>query len=507
MAETLLSTVEASGAPMLPALSRALCTGSVTSEALVAAYRSRYEADRSCEYPVNGYVEFFASASEAAREADRLRASGDPRPFLGVPVAIKDNIHIRGEELTCASRILAGYRAPYSATVIERLLAAGFVILGRTNMDEFAMGSSCEYSCYGPSRNPADRKRSCGGSSGGSAAVVAAGQAPIALGSDTGGSVRLPASFCGVYGFKPTYGALSRYGLVAFGSSLDQIGFLASTPADIAALLAITAGIDPRDETSAVWSYEAPATEELSGRHREVLRGRRFGIPEELIGAGMDVEVRAVFDSFVANLEAQGASVERFSLPALEECIAIYYIIAPAEASSNLSRFDGVKYGLREGGSGSLREMYEQTRMSGFGDEVKRRILIGNYVLSSGYYDAYYKKAQAVRRLLREAVDRSFVRYDFLLSPTSPTPAFPLGSRTDDPLEMYLSDVCTTYVNLAGLPALSIPAGRTASLLPVGIQLSAPRFSDGKILAVADAVAAIGSPAGRNSGAFEGGAA
>jgi aspartyl-tRNA(Asn)/glutamyl-tRNA(Gln) amidotransferase subunit A len=484
MAESIVERIAAGDGDIgLTSLADALSAGEVTSEQLVGAYRDRYEEDQRHESPVNGYVEFFDSALLRARDADAARRGGDGRPLLGVPIAVKDNIHIRGERLTCASEILESYCAPYSATVIERLENAGFIFLGRTNMDEFAMGSSCEFSRYGAARNPVDRGRTCGGSSGGSAAVVASGQAPFALGSDTGGSVRLPAAFCGVYGYKPTYGVLSRYGLVAFGSSLDQIGFLTRSPSDLSAVLPIVTGGDPRDETSV--SFACDREKAVS---KDYLRGKRFGVPEELIGDGIDPAVRIQFDRIVELLESCGAVVEVFSLPILEACIAIYYIIAPAEASSNLSRYDGVKYGMRNERADLLDDMYKQTRMDGFGDEVKRRILIGNYVLSSGYYDAYYKKAQSVRRLLGESVEQAYASYDFILSPTAPGPAFRLGEKTDDPLSMYLTDICTTFANLTEVPAVSVPAGLTPGGLPVGVQIAGPRFSDLELLEVAEAI-------------------
>ena len=479
MSSGILSDV-ANGSPSvtLVAISRALAAGDVTSRELVREYAERYQSDRSSPHPINGYVEFFEHAEEDAKSADELRQHGDTRPLLGLPIAVKDNIHIEGELLTCASRILEGYRAPYSATVIERLQDAGAVLLGRTNMDEFAMGSSCEYSIYGPSRNPLDRRLTCGGSSGGSAAVVAGGQAPFSLGSDTGGSIRLPASFCGIYGLKPTYGALSRYGLVAFGSSLDQIGFFGHSPLDLALVLESTAGADPRDETSADYAFRRFEMTDLAGRS--------VAVPEELMGVGIDPEVVTLFEEFVEWLKSLGARVDRASFPNLDACLAVYYIIASAEASSNLSRYDGVKFGYRDESGSTLGEMYESTRMSGFGEEVKRRILSGNYVLSSGYYDAYYKKAQAVRRILREQVEKCFVDYDWIVSPTSPTPAFPLGRHSNEPLSMYLTDVCTTFANLTESPSISIPFGNNRAGLPVGVQVTGPRFGDSKLIGPAN---------------------
>ena len=453
----------------------------ISSVELVRAYRKRFQEDQARDLPINGYVEFFEDAVSLAEDADAHPGRSD-RPLSGLPIAVKDNIHISGKALTCSSRVLEGYIAPYSATVIERLIAAGAIPLGRTNMDEFAMGSSCEYSCYGPSLNPVDRSRITGGSSGGSAAVVAAGQAPFALGSETGGSIRLPASYCGIYGFKPSYGTLSRYGLVAFGSSLDQIGFLSRSPDDIAMVLQACAGRDPRDNTSEETDFN-----DLFPLVAEDLAGLRFGVPEELAGSGIDESVREIFERFVEWLQSQGALVERFSMPILKACVALYYIIATAEASSNLSRFDGVRYGHRSEEWSDLLDMYERTRELGFGSEVKRRILVGNFVLSSGYYDAYYKKAQEVRALLKREVGKAFSTHRILLSPTSPVPPFKIGEKTDDPLAMYMTDICTTFANLTQTPAISIPAGTTAGGLPVGVQINGARFSEAGLLKIAQA--------------------
>ena len=458
-----------------------LTSGDTTSREIVSAYRDAWEADKTGDQPVNGFIDFFDDAVLSAENADKARAAGTSGSLLGLPIAVKDNIQIQGKSATCASAILQGYTAPYSATVIERLSDEGAVFLGRTNMDEFAMGSSCEYSYYGPARNPVNRDRTTGGSSGGSAAVVAAGQAPFALGSDTGGSVRLPASFCGVYGLKPTYGALSRYGLIAFGSSLDQIGCLARCPEDIALILGVASGRDSLDDTSEDAGFSS-CTPLQAGS----LKGTKIGIPTELVSEAIEPEVMDVFRRFRAWLTDAGAEICDVSIPELDACVAIYYIIAPAEASSNLSRFDGVKYGVREAG-GTLLEMYNNTREAGFGAEVKRRILIGNYVLSSGYYDAYYKKAQQVRALLTEKIAEVFSAVDFLLSPTSPSSAFRLGEKVNDPLAMYLTDICTTSANLARIPSLSIPAGVDRSGLPVGVQISGPRFSDIRLLEIAAA--------------------
>ncbi len=461
-------------------MKRALESKEVSSVELTQAFRETWEEDCAHRQPVNGYVEFFADALDQARAADKARAAGNGGRLLGLPIAVKDNIQIAGRLTTCASRILQGYTAPYSATVIDRLAAAGAVFLGRTNMDEFAMGSSCEYSCYGPVRNPHDRDRTAGGSSGGSAATVAAKQAPFALGSDTGGSVRLPASFCGVYGLKPSYGTLSRYGLVAFGSSLDQIGFLSRSVEDMQLVLSVTAGADPRDQ-----SCEETVFGEMRPLEAPDFTGMTVGIPEELVAAAVDTQVLEVFEAYRRWLESNGAKTKSVSIPVLEACVAMYYIIAPAEAGSNLSRFDGVKYGYRAADSATLEAMYENTREEGFGEEVKRRILIGNYVLSSGYYDAYYKKAQGVRALLQESMENTFKEVDLLASPTSPVPPFRLGEKVDDPLSMYLTDICTTPASLTKLPSLSLPGGVTPDGLPVGVQITGRRFSELTLLQTA----------------------
>ncbi len=462
--------------------------GELTSAEIVSAFRDAYLADAKKEEPLGAYVEFFDDSVALAERADEARRAGEAdAPLLGLPIAVKDNILVKGRALTCASRMLRGFTAPYSSTVIDRLLAAGMIPLGRTNMDEFAMGSSCEYSCYGPARNPADRTRTPGGSSGGSAAAVAGGLAPVALGSETGGSVRLPASFCGLYGLKPSYGSLSRYGLVAFGSSLDQIGLLGRSPEDLAVVFAAAAGRDPRDETSAATDFPT-ARAVLDGAELPArdFRGLKIAVPREFVPEGLEAEVSAVFDRFVRWARSRGAFVEIIDLPILEASVAIYYILAAAEASSNLARYDGVRYGLRAKEAGTLFEMYERTRSEGFGEEVRRRILIGNFVLSSGYYDAYYKKAQAVRALLLREVARVLAEHELILSPTAPTPAFKLGSKVRDPLAMYLSDVYTTFANLALLPSLSLPAGLSREGLPIGVQLTGRRFAEETLLSCAE---------------------
>ena len=415
-------------------------------------------------------------ALAAAREADRMIAEGRGGPLTGVPIAVKDVLVTAGLKTTCGSRILHNFVPPYDATVVARLRQAGLVILGKTNMDEFAMGSSTEHSAFHPTQNPWDRSRTPGGSSGGSAAALAARQTPLAIGTDTGGSIRQPASHCGVVGLKPTYGRVSRYGLVAFGSSLDQAGPMAREVRDAAALLGVMAGHDPRDSTS----MDRPVPDYTAALGREI-KGLRIGLPREFFSLGLDPEVERIIRSAVSALENLGCRVVPVDLPLTEHGVATYYIIAPAEASSNLARYDGVKYGLREE-SEDLSEMYLKTRSAGFGPEVVRRIMLGTYVLSSGYYDAYYKKASQVRTLLIRDFKAAFGKVDLLAGPTAPTPAFRLGQMADDPLQMYLSDVFTLTINLAGLPGLTLPAGLTGEGLPVGLQLIGPHFSEELLL-------------------------
>jgi aspartyl-tRNA(Asn)/glutamyl-tRNA(Gln) amidotransferase subunit A len=421
----------------------------------------------------------------ALARADELKTTRDESPAgaLGsVPVAVKDNICVRGLQASCGSAILGGYHPPYNATAVERLNAAGAVIVGKTNCDEFAMGSSNENSAYGVVRNPWDTQRVPGGSSGGSAAAVAARIVPVALGSDTGGSVRQPASFCGIVGVKPTYGRVSRYGLVAFGSSLDQIGIFATGIHDAALTLSVIAGRDPRDATTAdvaVPDYVSELTGEM--------RGARIGVPRELFGEGLAADVRASVEAAIETYRALGAEVVEVELPHAKYAIAVYYIIATAEASSNLARYDGVRYGVRAEESRTLREMYRRTREEGFGTEVKRRIMLGTYVLSSGYYDAYYLKAQKVRALLKQDFARAFERCDAIITPTSPTTAFLLGEKTDDPLAMYLNDIYTVTANLAGIPGLSVPCGLSKTNLPIGMQLLGPHWSESTLLRFAHA--------------------
>ena len=411
-------------------------------------------------------------ARAAADDVDRRVAAGDdPGSMAGVPVALKDNLATRGIPTTCSSRMLESWRPPYDATVVTRLRAAGAIVVGKTNMDEFAMGSSTENSAFGPTRNPHDLSRVPGGSSGGSAAAVAAGFASVALGSDTGGSIRQPAALCGVVGMKPTYGLVSRYGLVAFASSLDQIGPLAATVADAALLLDVIAGHDPADSTSI-----AGMAQKVTPVLDEGVEGLRIGTIREL-AEGMDADVADRLSEAAAALEAAGAKVEEVSVPALACGLPAYYLIAPAEASSNLARYDGVRYGLRVDAP-DVTAMYGATRAAGFGAEVKRRIMLGTYALSAGYYDAYYGQAQRVRTLIIQDFEAAYASVDLLITPTTPTTAFALGAKSDDPLAMYLSDTFTIPSNLAGHPAISMPFGTGDDGLPVGVQLLGPALAE-----------------------------
>jgi aspartyl-tRNA(Asn)/glutamyl-tRNA(Gln) amidotransferase subunit A len=420
-------------------------------------------------------------ARAAADAVDATVAGGsDPGPLAGVPVVVKDNMCTRGLPTTCGSRILEGWRPPYTATALERIAAAGGVVLAKTNLDEFAMGSSTENSAFGPTRNPHDTDRVPGGSSGGSAAGVAAGYAPVALGSETGGSVRQPAALCGVVGVKPTYGRVSRYGLVAFASSLDQIGPFGTTVADAARLLDVVSGHDARDSTSIPDDY--PAVEPSLG---DGVAGLRIGVIQELSDVGgVEPEVRAAVDAASAALGGAGAKVVDVSVPSAVYGVSAYYLIAPAEASSNLARYDGVRYGLRVDAD-DVTTMNARTRAAGFGAEVKRRIMLGTYALSAGYYDAYYGKAQRVRTLIIRDFERVYEECDALICPTSPTVAFPLGERTEDPIAMYLSDTCTIPTNLAGHAAMSVPFGTGAHGLPVGVQVLAPALGEPLMFRVA----------------------
>ncbi len=423
-------------------------------------------------------------ALERAAAIDRDRARWRDRPLTGIPVAIKDNICTRGVRTTASSKILEAFVPPYDATVIEKLEAAGAIVVGKTNCDEFAMGSSTENSAFGAARNPWAVDRIPGGSSGGSAVAVAAGMTPLALGSDTGGSIRQPAALCGIVGLKPTYGRVSRYGLLAFASSLDQIGPLARTVGDSALALSVIAGVDAADATSA----PEPVPDFTSALTGDV-RGARVGVPRALLDEGVDREVSAAIKTALEVLVARGARLVDIELPHAGAAIPVYYLIATAEASSNLARYDGVRYGLRAPAEGreELRSMYARTRARGFGPEVKRRIMLGTYVLSAGYYDAYYLKAQQVRTLIKGDYERAFERVDVVAMPTSPTPAFRIGERASDPLQMYLADVFTVSANLAGLPAVSIPCGFTPDRLPIGLQLTGRAFDEATLLRVADA--------------------
>ena len=441
-------------------------------------------------------VEFAVKAAErlneelnAFLEIDRERAAGRAEDYAkgghhgvlaGVPVAVKDNICVQGMQASCGSHILGDYHPPYNATVIERLINAGAIIIGKTNCDEFAMGSSNENSAFGPVRNPWDTTRVPGGSSGGSATAVAAGIVPVALGSDTGGSVRQPASLCGVLGLKPTYGRNSRYGLVAFASSLDQIGIFARDVNDVALVLGVIAGRDPRDSTTA----DVPVPDYTAALDGD-LKGARIGFPAALFGKGLDKEVASAVKSVVDVYRELGAEIVEVDLPNASYAIAVYYIIATAEASSNLARFDGVRYGFRAEETPELRQMYRKTRAEGFGAEVKRRIMLGTYVLSAGYYDAYYRKAQQVRTLIKNDFLNAFKNCDAIITPTAPTPAFALGEKVDDPLAMYLNDIYTVTANLAGIPGLSVPCGLSSTRLPIGFQLLGPYWSEPTLLKLA----------------------
>ena len=450
------------------------------------------ETIRSGEPEIHAFNLVLADeALAAADEVDRRVAAGeDPGPLAGVPVALKDNLCTRGVPTTCSSRILEGWLPPYDATVVERLAAAGAVVVGKTNLDEFAMGSSTENSAFGVTRNPLDLTRVPGGSSGGSAAAVAAGFAPLALGSDTGGSIRQPAALCGVVGVKPTYGAVSRYGLVAFASSLDQVGPFARTVSDAALLLEAIGGHDPRDSTS-IPEPAAGLTEVLD----RGVEGLRIGVIEELSGDGLEGiadDVRSRLGEAASALDAAGATVETTSVPSTVYGLSAYYVIAPAEASSNLARYDGVRYGLRVDAP-SAGDMNTATRTAGFGDEVKRRIMLGTYALSAGYYDAYYGKSQKVRTLIVQDFARAYEEFDLLLCPTAPTTAFPIGEKTADPMTMYLNDVCTIPSNLAGHPAMSVPFGVGDDGMPVGVQILAPAMGEPTMFQAAAVLEAAGS--------------
>jgi aspartyl-tRNA(Asn)/glutamyl-tRNA(Gln) amidotransferase subunit A len=456
--------------------STAVAERTITATKLAEGFYKKIEAE---DGDVHAYLTLAKErALEQAARIDTLAGKGDPLPPLaGVPVAIKDVMVTRGVRSTAGSKILGNYIPPYDATAVRRLEEAGAVILGKTNCDEFAMGSSNENSAYGPVRNPRDKSRVPGGSSGGSAASVAAGTAVAALGSDTGGSIRQPAAFCGVVGLMPTYGRVSRYGLIAFASSLDHIGPLTKTVKDSALILRHIAGRDPLDSTSA----EVPVPEYAAEIEKPV-DGLRIGIPKEYFGEGLDAEVRAAVENVIAKLQQAGCRAVPISLPHTRYAVPTYYLVATAEASSNLARFDGVRYAYRSKNAKTLAQMYRNTRDEGFGAEVKRRIMLGTYALSAGYYDAYYLKAQKVRTLLTRDFENAFQTVDAVVTPTTPTPAFKLGEKADDPLAMYLADIYTVTADLVGIPGISVPCGKSKDGLPIGVQILGKHFDEATIL-------------------------
>ncbi len=431
------------------------------------------------EPEVNAFVTVLAEdALKKAQEVEKKVNNGEIKtPLAGIPIGIKDNICTKGVKTTCSSKMLENFTSPYDATVMEKINSENLITLGKLNMDEFAMGASTEYSAFKKTCNPWDLNKVPGGSSGGSAAAVAAGLVPWALGSDTGGSVRQPASFCGVVGLKPTYGLISRYGLVAFASSLDQIGPITKDVKDSAMLLNIIAGHDEKDTTS-LNIEKKDYTKAL----KNDVKGLRIGIPKEYFGEGINKEVKEALEKAIEEYKAMGAIVEECSIPIAEYALATYYIIACAEASSNLGRFDGIRYGYRTSNFKNLRDIFINSRTEGFGKEVKRRIILGTYVLSSGYYDAYYKKAQQVRTLVKKEFDKAFEKYDILITPTAPTVAFDIGKRSNNPLEMYLADICTVSINIAGLPGISIPCGVDSEGMPIGMQIVGKHFAEETIL-------------------------
>jgi aspartyl-tRNA(Asn)/glutamyl-tRNA(Gln) amidotransferase subunit A len=465
----------------IPEISRALAARELTSRDVTEDCLRRID---ELNETLNVFLHVDREAAlRGAVEADDRRAAGSARgPLDGIPFALKDNIVARGQPVTCGSRILEPFVSPYDAAVLTRMRAAGGVLLGKTNLDEFAMGSSNEHSAFGPVRNPHDPARVPGGSSGGSCAAVAAGMAPLAFGTDTGGSVRLPASFCGVVGVKPGYGRVSRYGLVAFGSSLDQIGPVARTVEGCALALGAVAGADPNDTTS-----NPAQVPDYAASLGEGVKGVKVGVVREFLGEGIDASIRAAVEAAVRGLEDLGAEIVEVSMPHTKYGIAAYYVVASAEASSNLARFDGARYGRRAEGVSELEELYTRSRTEGFGDEVRRRILIGTFTLSAGYYEAYYGRAMKARSLIRRDYETAFGVADVLVSPTSPTPPFPLGERLDDPLAMYLTDAMTVPANLAGIPALSVPCTTPDGALPVGLQIQAPDLREDLMVRVAAA--------------------
>ena len=453
-----------------------LASGELTVTQITKAYTDRIQEKE-------GQVEAFVTtlteeATEEAKKMEEKIASGEIKSSLaGIPIGIKDNMCTKGVRTTCSSRMLENFVAPYDATVIEKINEQGMINLGKLNMDEFAMGASTEYSYFKKTKNPWNLNTVPGGSSGGSAAAVAAQMVPWALGSDTGGSIRQPAAFCGVVGLKPTYGLVSRYGLVAFASSLDQIGPITKDVRDAAILLNVIAGHDEKDSTS-----QNIEKKDYTKALEKNIKGIKIGVPKEYFGEGINPEVKEKLMQATEEYKKMGAEVEEFSLDIAKYALATYYIVACAEASSNLGRFDGIRYGYRTKNFTNLKDIYKNSRSEGFGPEVKRRIILGTYVLSSGYYDAYYKKAQLVRTLVMKEFEKAFAKYDVLLTPTSPTVAFEIGTRSNNPLEMYLADICTVSVNIAGLPGISIPCGVDGKGMPVGMQLIGNRFQEEKIL-------------------------
>ncbi len=448
----------------------------ITTKQIVEAYANRIEEK---EKDVQAFVTTLVEeAKKQAEEIETKKESGEiTGDFAGIPIGIKDNMCTKGIKTTCSSKMLENFVAPYDATVVEKLNNENIINLGKLNMDEFAMGGSTEYSYFKKTRNPWNLNKVPGGSSGGSAAAVAAGMVPWALGSDTGGSIRQPASFCGVVGLKPTYGLVSRYGLVAFASSLDQIGPITKDVYDSAMLLNLIAGPDERDTTCSK-KEKIDYTKAL----KNDVKGLKIGVPKEFFGDGINEEVKASLEKTIETYKEMGAQIEEFSLDIANYSLATYYIVACAEASSNLGRFDGIRYGHRAKEFTSLKDLYKKSRSEGFGSEVKRRIILGTYVLSSGYYDAYYKKAQQVRTLVMKKFDEAFEKYDVILTPTSPTVAFDIGAKSSNPLEMYLSDICTVSVNIAGLPGISVPCGVDSQGMPIGVQLIGNKFCEETIL-------------------------
>ena len=451
----------------------------LTSTQITQSYIDRIEEK---EDDVKAFVTILKEeALKQANEIDKKRESGEINSeFAGIPIGIKDNMCTKGVKTTCSSHMLENFVSPYNATVVEKLNNENIIDLGKLNMDEFAMGGSTEYSYFNKTANPWNLNKVPGGSSGGSAAAVAANMVPWALGSDTGGSIRQPSSFCGVVGLKPTYGLVSRYGLVAFASSLDQIGPITKDVEDAAILLNIIAGHDEKDTTSANIEKK-----DYTANLKNDIKGKKIGVPKEFFGEGINEEVKETLNQAIETYKKLGAEIEEFSLDIAQYSLATYYIIACAEASSNLGRFDGIRYGYRAKEFGSLKELYRKSRSDGFGPEVKRRIILGTYVLSSGYYDAYYKKAQQVRTLVMNEFQKAFEKYDIILTPTSPTVAFDIGSKSNNPLEMYLADICTVSVNIAGLPGISIPCGVDKEGMPIGMQLIGNKFEEDKLLNMA----------------------